>query len=174
MKNLTQEEQLTKYLTLSEKITIQQDSREQIGKKNHILDYFNANNISVVRSKLFVGDYTLLNCQTTCIDVKKDVLEIANNICGKNHTRFRNELIRAKDNGIKLIVLIEENYTFETLKTWISPVRKYGKFKNQPYSKVNGETLVKCIITMQERYDVIFEFTDKKNCGSRILQLLGL
>ena len=62
----------------------------------------------VIRSKLFVGDYAKLKDQSICIDTKKDILEVAGNICGKQHDRFRAECVRAMCSEIKLIILIEE------------------------------------------------------------------
>jgi ribosome-associated protein len=153
-------------------LVIIEDSRQQIGKHAEKLKFFQSLGIKVVRSKLYVGDFSRLNNQNICIDTKKDIIEIAGNICGEQHTRFRNECIRAKECGIKLIILIEEPYTLETLKYWKSPIRKYGRFKGKPLSQVNGETLAKAMITMQDKYGVIFAFTDKKDCGRKIVEIL--
>ena len=87
---------------------IVEDTRNQITKHRLLNDTLTAKGITVVRSKLFVGDYTRLDNQTVCVDTKKDIDEIAGNICGKQHERFREECIRARDNFIRLIVLIEE------------------------------------------------------------------
>ncbi|MEG2274176.1 MAG: hypothetical protein RSC44_02485, partial [Clostridia bacterium] len=81
---------------------IQCDTRQQDSK--HILkeQYFASVGIKCVRSKLFVGDYTRLDNQTICVDSKQDLVEVAGNICGKQHERFRAECIKAKENGIQL------------------------------------------------------------------------
>lgn len=84
-----------------------EDTRNVIGK--HILKnkYFAENGIEVRRTKLYVGDYTLPDNQSVCIDSKKDIQELIGDICGKQHERFRAECERAKEAGIKLIVLVE-------------------------------------------------------------------
>lgn len=87
---------------------IVEDTRNQVSKHKELNDTLTAKGFTIVRSKLFVGDYTRLDNQTVCIDTKKDINEIAGNICGKQHERFKAECIRARDNFIKLIVLIEE------------------------------------------------------------------
>lgn len=154
-------------------MTIQQDSREKSNKKNHVLKYFLDNDIKVVRSKLFVGDYTLLNKQDVVIDLKQDIVEIAGNICGKQHERFKNECIRAKEANIKLIVLCEEMHNYKTLCLWESPLYgKYSKYAGQPITKTKGETLAKAMATMQERYGVKFMFCHREDVGRRIIEIL--
>ena len=49
---------------------IQMDTREQSGKKDHILDYFAKHGIEVKRNKCFVGDWTLVADHSVCIDTK--------------------------------------------------------------------------------------------------------
>jgi len=88
---------------------IQMDTREQKGKKDHILDYFKANGIEVVRSKNYVGDYTLVTNHMVSVDTKFGCAEVYSNLIGKDHERFRDECARAQTCEIKLIVLVEEN-----------------------------------------------------------------
>lgn len=150
-----------------------EDTRNQQNKHSAKNQHFNKMGINVVRSKLFVGDYTKLNNMSICVDTKKDILEVASNLCSNQHERFRNECIRASENGINLIVLIEDNfYDMNNLQEWISPVRKTGKFKGSPYSKVNGDTLKKIMLTMQEKYGVEFQFCKPHLAGETILELL--
>lgn len=153
---------------------IVQDSREQSGKHNHILKYFEENGIQVVRSKLFVGDYTLLHNQSVCIDTKKDVLELFSNLT-KDHIRFRNECIRAKENGIQLIVLIEEKLPPGGLAEWKSPVWKYTSDKHKKgelKTHANPATMRKAMLTMQDKYGVVFCFCDKSESGKKIVDIL--
>ena len=91
-------------------ITIQVDTREN--KNENLIVYFESKGIKTVRSKLYVGDYTLLHKQDVCVDKKKDLMEMASCICGPNHTRFREELIRSKEANIKLYILIEDEYIY--------------------------------------------------------------
>lgn len=49
----------------------------------------------------FVGTYNV------CVDTKKDIEELINDIVGRQHERFRDECIFAQNNGVKLYVLVE-------------------------------------------------------------------
>lgn len=153
-------------------LIVQQDTREKSNKKNHILQYFQDNGIRVVVSKLFVGDYTLLNKQDVCIDVKQNVLEIVKNIMSKDHQRFKDECQRAMNNGIKLIILIEEPYSLSTLYNWRSPEYKSGAHKGKPMTGVSGLSLSKAMRTIIMRYGVSFEFCHRMDTGKRIVELL--
>ncbi len=153
---------------------IQQDSREQLGKHQHVLDYFEQQGIKVVRSKLYVGDYTLATNQSVCIDTKRDVLELFMNLT-KDHVRFRDECIRAQEAGIKLIVLIEEPLPSGGLAEWESPRFKSttdSHKKGDKRTNANPATMRKIMLTMQEKYGVRFYFCDKKDTGKIIVHIL--
>ncbi len=49
----------------------------------------------------FVGTYSV------CVDTKKDIDELVNDIIGPQHERFRDECIFAQNNGVKLYILVE-------------------------------------------------------------------
>lgn len=138
-----------------------EDTRQQIGKHKIKEDFFKLNGIKIVRSKLPVGDFARIDDLTTIVDTKKGVLELVNNICG-SHERFRRECVMAQKCGIRLIILIEEKFTYETLKKWTSK-----------RTQVKGETLVKAMLTMKERYGVDFMFCDKKDAGECVLKILN-
>ena len=148
---------------------IVEDTRNQITKHKELNDALLAKGFTIIRSKLFVGDYTRLDNQTVCVDTKKYIDEIAGNICGKQHDRFREECIRARDNFIKLIVLIEELPPNGDVANW----RGTKKRKDGKERESNGETLKKAMQTMQEKYGVVFEFTTRQKCANRVIELLG-
>ncbi len=136
-----------------------------------------------MRSKLPVGDYTRIDKMTTCIDTKQNLQEVVNNICGKEHERFRSECLRAKNNGIKLIVLVEEKYisSIDSIAYWHNPrldiyTSKYingERVRVQKYPKATtGETLAKAMRTMEQKYGVEFMFCDPNDAGKKILELL--
>lgn len=145
------------------------DTRQQAGKHEKKVAAFEAMNIRTVRSKLIVGDYARLDNQTISVDTKKDIIEIAGNICGKQHDRFRAECERARECGIRLIVLIEEIPPRGDLSLWTARKTRTGK----PLTQVKGETLKKAMATMTERYGVVFEFTTRENCPKRIVEILS-
>ena len=142
-----------------------EDTRNQVGKHTRLNEDLAKLGVKVIRSKLYVGDYARIDNQTVCIDTKKDLLEVANNICGKQHERFRNELIRAKEGEIKLVILVEE---YVNLENWESPRKRNG----QKISQVKGSTLSKAIKTMEEKYGVRFIFCDKAETAKEIIKIL--
>lgn len=144
---------------------IVEDTRNQINKHKAKREWFNANGIKCIRSKLYCGDYSLLNDQSVCIDTKKDWLELASNICGKQHERFRNECIRAQDAQIHLIVLVEEECS---VLDWKSPKTRKGA----QISKVEPSILAKAMRTMSKKYGVDFIHCSKNNAPEFIFRIL--
>lgn len=143
-----------------------EDTRNQIGKHKTLNDEFNKLGIAVVRSKLFVGDYSRLDDMTTCIDTKKDWVELAGNICEKQHERFRNECLRAVNAQIRLVVLVEEE---TPIQHWQSPKKRNGRL----ISQVSNIVLSKAMKTMTEKYGVEFINCDKTKTAETILKILG-
>lgn len=143
-----------------------EDTRNQIGKHKTLNDKLNQLGVTVVRSKLYVGDYARVDDLTTCIDTKKDWLEVANNICGKQHNRFRAECVRAKEAQIRLIILVEEEIPIEQ---WKSPVRRNGEL----ISHTSNIVLAKAMKTMTEKYGVKFLNCKRADTAKTILNLLG-
>ena len=140
-------------------------------KGQHVLknDGFSSLNISVIRNKLPFGDYALP--PKVAVDTKKDMEEIAGNICGAKteHLRFKNECIKAKEAGCKLYFLIENevgiNHVDEVHK-WTNPRCIY-----QP-NCVQGDRLEKAMKTMQERYGCEFIFCKPEEAAGIIRDLL--
>lgn len=167
---------------------IQQDTREQKGKKDHILKYFEENGIKVVRSKLYVGDWTRLDKQDICIDTKTlGMQEVYSNIV-QGHARFRDECIRARNCGIKLIILVEQRgmETVDDVEQWENPRRKkwmklyqqhqQGKnrhIKISPQPPLSSIQLADRMKVMRDRYGIEWQFCARETCGARIVELLG-
>lgn len=108
-----------------------EDKAQQSGKHDMKNSFWKANGIEVVRLPLPVGDYILVNDKVqdvldrkakrgievkkmdfigtydVCVDTKKDIEELLNDIIGKQHARFRDECIFAQNNGIRLYILVE-------------------------------------------------------------------
>lgn len=167
---------------MENQITIVQDTRQQVGKDEHVLKYFADNGIKVVRSKLFVGDYALLHNMKVVVDRKKDMLEIGANICdSKEHERFRKELVNAQENGIKLYILIEDENIYNTfgVRFYKSPTYKSSGFKNGVYhargekmSQINFLSLSKAMMTMEQKYNCKFVFAKRAEYGKKVLEIL--
>lgn len=158
------------------------DTREHSGKKDHILRVFDRFGVKYVRTKLYVGDWTLLLNQSVCVDTKTVGLQEVYNNLVQDHERFRDECIRAKDVGIRLIVLVEEPriHSIEEVPTWVNQrdiiYRKQleqGKAK-QKAAPISSQRLYNIMKTMSELYAVEWMFADHEHCGEVILQLLGV
>lgn len=168
-------------------IYLQEDSRQQSGKHDLKNEYFQNNDIKVLRSKLPFGDYAILDNMSVIVDTKKDLLEIEGNLT-KEHVRFRNEIINANSFGIGLVILIEEEIEYKNLDD-VAARYKIPNWKSTTFQMVNGkktlkhrkgqpmaffniETIVKAMKTMQEKYAVLFMFTTKEKCGKAIIDIL--
>ena len=157
------------------------DTREKTAKKTHIFEAFYRAGIEYIRTKLYVGDYALLNDQSLCIDVKQGLSEVYSNLV-QDHERFRRELIRARDAGIKLIVLVEEPKirTLDDVQDWVNPRSIIYQKKadqgiaTQKAPPISSKRLYNIMRTMAENYGCNWAFTDKAYCGERILELLGV
>ena len=148
---------------------ILEDTRQQAYKHNIKHMWFAHNGIEIIRTKLLVGDYMLFG-GNVAIDTKANVEEIAANIGGAEHVRFREECKLAQRVGAKLIILVENNNGFtniEDVVKWINPN------PNKTARSIDGNRLVRAMQTMSERYGVRFEFCTPDESGSRIVELLG-
>ena len=141
------------------------DTREKGNKK--ILEYFDSINQDYIVSKLDAGDYMLHKNFTTIIDKKDGLLELAGNLCHTaEHERIKREISKARELGcVNFIFLIQDSKikSVEDIKNWSSP-----------HTKVKGETLLKIMSTMREKYGVRFIIVPKKNMGEMIIKLLGV
>lgn len=137
------------------------DTREHIGKNDHILSFFDKYNIPYVKNKLDVGDYYNLDNPRIVVDRKKNIEELAGNVCSKDHERFKREIERAIASNIKLVILVETSWKRETLWGWKSK-----------RTQVKGATLAKVLLTMEAKYGVEFVFAPKKTYGLALYNIL--
>jgi ribosome-associated protein len=144
-----------------------EDTRQQKGKPELKHDYFSANDIRLVRCALPFGDYAPV--PPVSVDTKKDMDEIAMNICGKEHKRFINECKAAKDAGCKLVILVENRLGITAMgevHKWINPRTIYSD------KCVQGDRLQKAMETISERYGVEFRFCVPEDAGRIIQEIL--
>lgn len=148
---------------------ILEDTRQQAKKHEIKHRYWKDVGVKVLRTKLIVGDYMTFG-GTTTVDTKMDVEEIAGNIGGEGHVRFREECKLAQEIGADLIVLVENRHGFETVddvKAWVNPnPRKTAR-------SIEGPRLAKAMHTMSERYGVQFMFCAPEEAGRKVIELLG-
>lgn len=149
-------------------MVILEDTRQQVGKHDLKHDYFTSEGIEVVRTKLPFGDYALWGA-SIAVDTKANVEEIAQNIGGREHARFREECKLAKRCGGQLIILVENEHGYRCIDdvvAWVNPnIRKTAR-------SIEGPRLAKAMHTMSDRYGVRFEFCAPEEAGRRVIQLL--
>lgn len=163
---------------------VQVDTREHAKEWERIKGQFDALGVQYFRSKMYVGDYQSLDNPRLVIDRKKDLQEICGNVC-QQHERFKSELLRAKEQGIKLVILCEHGVEIKSLEDvyfWQNP-RKYqirwktvnGKRVKDVISAkaVDGNQLYKSLCTIRDRYNVDFVFCQKEETGQKIIEILG-
>ena len=165
-------------------MTIQVDTREHKEEWERIQGQFDSLGVEYFRSKLYVGDYQSLDNPRLVIDRKKDLGELCGNVC-QQHERFKAELLRAKQHGIKIIILCEHGdgiQTVEDVYFWQNP-RKHrtiwktvdGKRIKTAISEkaVDGCQLYKSLCTIRDRYNVDFVFCQKNETGRKIMEILS-
>lgn len=163
---------------------VQVDTREHAKEWERIKGQFDALGVQYFRSKMYVGDYQSLDNPRLVIDRKKDLQEICGNVC-QQHERFKAELLRAKEQGIRLVILCEHGADIKSLEDvyfWQNP-RKYqirwktvnGKRVKDVISAraVDGNQLYKSLCTIRDRYNVDFVFCQKEETGQKIIEILG-
>lgn len=139
------------------------DSREK--KNQHVLRYFDVHNIPYRIQKLDVADYMLEGMDGFAIDRKQNLSELSTNLMNrKDHARFWKEVRRAKEAGMRMVVLCEHGGK-------IRSVQDVAGWQN-PYSGVSGRALMDEIYRVHIAYGVEFLFCDKRSTGKRIVSLL--
>lgn len=165
---------------------ILEDTRQQAHKHSIKHQWFEKNGVIVRRQALYVGDYTLPNDQSVCVDSKFSIQELVSDICGKQHERFRNECIRAQEAGIRLIILTENrggHIKDNIIQPTITSLDELHRWKNprlfifcggkQKYPRATrGVTLQKACMTLKAKYGVEFLFTTPEKSAEKIVELL--
>ena len=147
---------------------IQIDSREHKWELARVQRQLSSLGVKTIISKLYVGDYQSWDNPRLVVDRKKDLQELVGNVT-QQHERFRAELVRAKDAGIQLVVLIEDGEieTLEDVYFWENPRRKTSP------KATTGKSLYRSLCTIRDKYGVRFEFCDKQDTGRRIREILS-
>ena len=83
------------------------DSREKPQAIQGILAYFDRHEIEWERVKIDTGDYMLEGQPDLIVDRKQSLGELAHNLLSPDRARFYREIRRAREAGIRLIILCE-------------------------------------------------------------------
>ena len=161
-------------------MVIQIDSREKARAITSIIKEFDSRGILHPISKLFVGDYMNYDNPRLVVDRKQNLIELCSNVC-QDHERFRREIIRANENGIKIVFLCEHGDGIECLEDvifWDNPRRIKrkkvgGVWRTYETKATTGKTLYNILTTIKDKYGVEFLFCDKAETGRRIVEILG-
>jgi len=138
------------------------DTREK--KNEHIINYFQRNKIPFEIKKLDTADYWNSENPNVLVDRKRNLNEVAQNLCSQDSSRFWSELRRAYSDKKKLIILVEHGGNIKSLQdvsTWKSK-----------YSTITGSRLQSEMYRIAIAYGVQWEFCSKKSTGKRIVELL--
>ena len=128
---------------------------------------------------LKTGDFTICvqlpnNCQINfqdkiVVERKKDLNELCCNLFDKKDnkglTRFERELKRAKDQGIKVILLVE-------IDDMHGKIMSSKHFRYDKASRVSPKAFNSILRSLQARYDISIEYCNKKESGRLIHDIL--
>ena len=193
---------------------IVEDTNQKTDKHGAVNEYFAEHGIEVIRQRLPCGDYVAMNDKmadvfdrkarrkisvkmmdligtyNVCVDEKYSIQELCQNVCGPQHARFRDELVLAQNNGIKLYVVVRNDpevihdndgvyvanktiTSLDKLSAWINPrlwIRRRGQ---QLYPRATkGVTLMKSCFTLQKKYGCEIILCSSKDAGAKIVELL--
>lgn len=141
-----------------------EDTRNKEGKHKNIHQYCEKHGIEIVRECLDVGDYMLPDGAIS-VDTKANLSELATNLLNRSDSaRFWREVRRAKEQGLKLIVLCEHGGK-------VKSIRDVAAWKS-PYSHVSGRRILDEMVRLEQSYAVRFVFCDKRSTAKRIIELL--
>ena len=127
-----------------------QDSREQLE-----LDFSGIEGVEKVEKMgLAYGDYTAIVHGKPCpIVFERKGLGDLFGTMGKGYERFKREMQRAKDDNVKLILIIEGSYT----DVWNGFER----------SQIDGASMLKKLSTLYIKYDLEFIFCESRRVMAR-------
>lgn len=162
-------------------MVIQIDSREKQKAIQKILEEFDRQGVKYFTSKLYIADYMNLDNPRIVVDRKQNLNEVANNVC-QDHERFRNELIRAQENGIKVVILVEHGNSIKSIDdvVWWDNPRRHKRVRNdkgewieERTNAIEGDKLAKIMQTMAKKYGCEWRFCDKEDTGVEIIRILS-
>ena len=139
------------------------DTRER--KWGHIRNWLEMHGIDYECKKLDFGDYMLPGGRVT-VDRKRNLDELAGNLCTKDKRRFWNEIRGASRAGLHVVVLCEHGQGIE------SPHDVLNWRSNN--TKITGEMVFSEMFNMSVAYGVEFLFCDTEQTGQRIAKILEL
>ena len=161
---------------MKENFMILYDTREQVNKNQHILDYFDKKKINYKRQLINEGDYTAIitKCEKMGIyrdlyfpigvERKNSVDELAGNLAEKTDThddiRLMRELRRAQEKGIKMFLIVEDENGRKKIIT--------GDYRSQ-YLPLS---FMRRLRSLQNQFLNGTSFINKNDSGEEIFEIL--
>ena len=124
--------------------------------------------------------------------ISEGILKEVQQLYVKRHGFFHRGLLRAKNYGVQLYILVDNTdgvEDYDSLFRWVNPRRRiminseeqigYYKNGNPRYKKIQkypncmmGEQLAKACLTMEKKYGCKFLFCKPQEAGEMIIQIL--
>ena len=146
---------------LLKEMTVIADTREQVNY--NVLDFLDKNKIPYISRKLNTGDYSaMLGEQTLETEVVCERKASLDELCGNltaDRDRFEREFIRAKSDGLKVFLVIEN-------ASWTDIVTHNYK------SQLKPQSLIASLLSWQARFNVTIVFCRPQESGMIIYYTL--
>ena len=150
---------------LLDSIVVLADTIEK--KNNHILNYFEQQGIEYKSRKLDFGDYSFMLAANKELGISRDIYfsssisierkaslnELSNNLTQKRR-QFENELIRA--NNAKIILLVEDQQGYKNI------------LQHNYRTQYKPKSFISSLATFQARYNLDIRFLSKELSGNFI------
>ena len=164
-----------------------EDTRQRVARHTAKHDWWEAHGVDVVRHVLVTGDYMTVGVPAT-VDTKASLDELAMDL-GRDHRRFRAELVRARDSGLALTVLVESDPMFNdlgVLARWPGRCSRCDLYRRRLCTPrlrdckvhasvpMQGSVMARQIETMTARYGCEFRFCDPAESARTVCDLLGV
>lgn len=144
---------------------IQIDTREKPQAIAGIKAFFDKHDIEYIDKKMDIADYCVVGNENLVIDRKRNLQEVAQNLCSNDRGRFWREVRLAYRNHVRMIVLVEQS--------GINDVRDVKNWQSK-YQRLSGARLQEEMYRIALAYGVEWQFCHKNSTGKRICELLGV
>ena len=144
---------------------IQIDTREKTQAIAGIKAFFDKHNIEYIDRKMDIADYCVVGNENLVIDRKRNLQEVAQNLCSNDRGRFWREVRLAYRNHVRMIVLVEQS--------GINDLRDVRNWQSK-YQRLSGARLQEEMYRIALAYGVEWQFCHKNSTGKRICELLGV
>ncbi len=160
---------------LTENLMIIYDTREQ--QNLHVLDYFDQKKIKYKKQKIDEGDYGAIITKRPEMGIHRDLYfkiaverknsidELAGNLAEESDTRddirLIRELRRAKEKGIKMFLVIEDengkrNIKAGNYRSLYKPVSFMARLRSLQDLYLNGTSFINCNDTGEEIFGILY------------------